>query len=400
MVNIKKNSKKKLTKKINKNNSKKINKNNSKKNSKKKYKLSRTIIVTDFNYEYDYNKIKNDKTIILKKIEYPYLKYFTTEQHIINNFNNLKKFTCKIVNENYNFTTLNINDIKFRNPKNNKVQPFLIIDEPSEYTSIEVISDYFNEVCRVRCKFASAPGTQLDFFKNNFVKVIDYMQSKKLKITLENMRETIWHIGFKECSTFKPKLEKFFIEFFNARKILDLSSGWGDRLIGAMASDIDCYHGFDPNPCLHPNYKNIIKTFKNYQVNKNAVYIIKKQPFENAVLKTNYYDLMMTSPPYFTMEIYDNEPATSMTQSISNIHSEKEWFDKFLMVWIDKIYIALRKDGVLALNINQFRNQNYVYWLLDEMNKKKYKYWKYLGIISHSAISKKNPQPTFIWTKI
>ena len=392
MVNIKKNSKKI--------NIKKSSKKNSKNKSKKKYKLSRMTNTIDFNYEYDYNKVKNDKNMIIKKIEYPYLKYFTKEQNIINNFNNLKKFTCKIINENYNFTTLNIKDIKFRNPTNNKYLPFLIIDEPSEYNTIEVISDYFNEVCRVRCKFASAPGTQLDFFKNNFDKVIDYMQTKNLKITLENMRETIWHIGFKECSTFKPKLEKFFIEFFNARKILDLSSGWGDRLIGAMASDIDCYHGFDPNPCLHPNYKNIIKTFKNYQVNKNAVYIIKKQPFENAVLKPNYYDLMMTSPPYFTMEIYDNNPSTSKTQSISNIHTEKEWFDKFLMVWIDKIYIALRKDGVLALNINQFRNQNYVYWLLDEMNKKKYKYWKYLGIISHSAISKKNPQPTFIWTKI
>lgn len=390
MINIKKNSKKKITKKINKKNSKKI--------SKKKYKLSRTIITTDFNYNYDYDKVKNDKTIIINKIEYPYLKYFTTEQHIINNFNNLKKFKCKIVNENYKFTTLNINDIKFKNPKNNKDLPFLIIDEPSEYSSIEVISDYFNETCRVRCKFASAPGSQLDFFKHNFDKVIDYLQTKNQKITFENMRETIWNIGFKECSTFKPKLEKFFIEFFNARKILDLSSGWGDRLIGAMASDIDCYHGFDPNPCLHPNYKNIIKTFKNYQVNKNAVYVIKKQPFENATLKPNYYDLMMTSPPYFNMEIYDNEPTTSKTQSISNIHSEKEWFDKFLLVWIDKIYYALRKDGIIALNINQFRNQNYVYWLLNDMNKNKN--WKYLGIISHSAVSKKNPQPTFIWTKI
>jgi len=390
MVNIKKNSKKI--------NIKKSSKKNSKNKSKKKYKLSRMTNTIDFNYEYDYNKVKNDKNMIIKKIEYPYLKYFTTEQQIINNFNNLKKFTCKIVNENYKFTTLNINNIKFKNSKNNKDLPFLIIDEPSEYSSIEVMSDYFNEVCRVRCKFASAPGTQLDFFQNNFDKVINYMQSKNLKITLENMRETIWHIGFKECSTFKPKLEKFFIEFFNARKILDLSSGWGDRLIGAMASNIDCYHGFDPNPCLHPNYKNIIKTFKDYQINKNAVYIIKKQPFENAVLKPNYYDLMMTSPPYFTMEIYDDNPSSSKSQSISGIQTEKEWFDKFLLVWIDKIYRALCKGGVMALNINQFRNQNYVYWLLNDMNKNKY--WKYLGIISHSTISKKNPQPTFIWTKI
>ena len=390
MVNIKKNSKKI--------NIKKSSKKNSKNKSKKKYKLSRMTNTIDFNYEYDYNKVKNDKNMIIKKIEYPYLKYFTTEQQIINNFNNLKKFTCKIVNENYKFTTLNINNIKFKNSKNNKDLPFLIIDEPSEYSSIEVMSDYFNEVCRVRCKFASAPGTQLDFFQNNFDKVINYMQSKNLKITLENMRETIWHIGFKECSTFKPKLEKFFIEFFNARKILDLSSGWGDRLIGAMASNIDCYHGFDPNPCLHPNYKNIIKTFKDYQINKNAVYIIKKQPFENAVLKPNYYDLMMTSPPYFTMEIYDDNPSSSKSQSISGIQTEKEWFDKFLLVWIDKIYRALCKGGVMALNINQFRNQNYVYWLLNDMNKNKY--WKYLGIISHSTIPKKNPQPTFIWTKI
>ena len=33
--------------------------------------------------------IKNDKNMIIKKIEYPYLKYFTKEQHIINNFNNI-----------------------------------------------------------------------------------------------------------------------------------------------------------------------------------------------------------------------------------------------------------------------------------------------------------------------
>ena len=87
---------------------------------------------------------------------------------------------------------------------------------------------------------------------------------------------------------------------------------------------------------------------------------------------------------------------SKLLTSISTFFS----FDKFLLVWIDKIYTALKKNGILALNINQFRNQNYVYWLLNDMNKNKNNYWKYLGIISHSAISKRNPQPTFIWTKI
>ena len=125
---------------------------------------------------------------------------------------------------------------------------------------------------------------------------------------------------------------------------------------------------------------------------------IKKQPFENATLKPNYYDLMMTSPPYFSMEIYDSDPTTSKTQSISNAYSEKEWYEKFLLVWINIIYVALRKNGIIALNINQFRNQNYVYWLLNDMNKNKN--WKYLGIISHYSITKKNPQPPFIWIKL
>ena len=156
----------------------------------------------------------------------------------------------------------------------------------------------------MRCKFASAPGTQLEFFRNNFDKVIDHLKSKNQKVTIENIRETIWNIGFKECSTFKPKLEKFFIEFFKARKILDLSSGWGDRLIGAMASDIDCYHGFDPNPCLHPNYKKIIKTLKNHQVNKDAEFKIKKQPFEKAKLKPNLSTLKVA---YLINQITGNQ---------------------------------------------------------------------------------------------
>ena len=218
------------------------------------------------------------------------------------------------------------------------------------------------------------------------------------------MREAIWNIGFKECSTFKPKLEKFFIEFFGAKKILDISSGWGDRLIGAMASDIDCYHGFDPNPCLHKNYNMIIETFKEFQVNKKASFIIKKLPFEEAKLKNNFYDLVMTSPPYFNMEIYDSNPETSKKQSISisksnsnsNIEQEKYWYNNYLLIWMHKCHKALKNGGIIAININQHKNQNYVYWLLRDMKQ----IFSFLGTISHSKINKKNPQPTFIWKKI
>ena len=53
----------------------------------------------------------------------------------------------------------------------------------------------------------------------------------------------------KECSTHNPLIIKYFIRKFAARRVLDFSSGWGDRLIGALTSDIDLYVGVDPNEC-------------------------------------------------------------------------------------------------------------------------------------------------------
>ena len=69
-----------------------------------------------------YDKIKKDKNKIIDKIEYPYLKYYMTEEQVINNFKNLKKFNSKIINEDYKFTTLHLNYNKFKNPITNKEQ--------------------------------------------------------------------------------------------------------------------------------------------------------------------------------------------------------------------------------------------------------------------------------------
>ncbi len=348
-----------------------------------------------------YDNARKNKDTIIKKLDYPYLRYYISEEKIRNNFNNLKKFKPYIIHEKYELRALpHISNLQYTQ-KEGKTY-FLIIDQPDEYKNIEVISDFFNEECRVHCRFISATESVHSFFRTHYIDIIDHLQKEDKDITIENMRETIWSIGPRECSTFKPKLIKFFIELYNARKILDISSGWGDRLIGAMASDIDVYDGFDPNPCLHKNYKNMIEFFKHDVVNKNAVYTIKELPFEEAELKQDYYDLVMTSPPYFTMEIYDDNPETNAKQSIVKIYErggeegERLWYNNYLKVWINKCYNALKKGGIIALNINQYKNQHYIYWLLDDMKSSK---WTYMGIIGHSKPDKKNPQPTFIWMK-
>jgi hypothetical protein len=212
------------------------------------------------------------------------------------------------------------------------------------------------------------------------------------------MRNIIFNFGrrdgFGECSTFKPKFLRYIIDHFNAKNILDMSMGWGDRLIASMASNINCYHGYDPNPCLHPNYKKMIEFFKPQLVNPKIEIKTHQLPFEKAQLPDNFYDLMFTSPPYFDIEIYDSN---SETQSTHN-NNESEWYNNYLKVWVKLIYNALKIGGIMAFNINQFRHHHFVQWLVDDMRKDVK--WKFLGTIGNTGQKIKNVQPIFLWKKL
>jgi hypothetical protein len=139
-------------------------------------------------------------------------------------------------------------------------------------------------------------------------------------------------------SQFSPSASKALYQFFNAKIILDMSSGWGDRLVGSCGLE---YHGFDPNSKLTDKYKYIINLY-----NLNAK--IECCPFEDSNLQNNYYDIMFSSPPYFDRESYSQEE----NQSSNRYKTIDEWLNKFLFVSIDKTYNALKKGGILAINIS------------------------------------------------
>lgn len=342
------------------------------------------------NYGMSYDKAIEDKEIILNNFEFPYLNKYYTDKQIIHHILTLINFKVDIINKPYILKYIKLDNYKFKN------EYIMIVDNSNEYPVIEEISDYFNEHCRMKCKFTGAEYSPYDYFQNNFNKVILNLKEKNLPINPKNMREVIYDIGPKQCSSFKPKLIKYFIEKFNAKRVLDISSGWGDRLIGALACDVDVYHGHDPNTCLFDGYKKIINFYKEH-FNRNGNYVIKNIPFEETELEDNYYDLMMTSPPYFNVEVYSDET----TQSISSINNEIEWVDSYLMKWIEITRKALRKGGIMAMNINQFGNYKYVDYMIE--NLKKHSGWEYLGVISHSKVKNNyivKPQPTFIYKKL
>jgi DNA modification methylase len=118
--------------------------------------------------------------------------------------------------------------------------------------------------------------------------------------------------------------------------------------------------------------------------------------FESFQTQSNY-DLVLTSPPYYNLEIYEDE--SSKGQSIYK-RTLDQWFDDFLIPSLDKAVEALRDGGFMVININNIKGQpDFVIRMVQTVSKRKDV--EYLGNLPQwSGVAKKSGQPIWIWRKI
>ena len=86
--------------------------------------------------------------------------------------------------------------------------------------------------------------------------------------------------------------------YFKASCVFDPYAGWGDRCLAAMATNID-YIGVDSNHNLLEPYDRMIKTFIPYT--ESSVKMI-YQKSEDVDIKDLKFDLVFTSPPFWTQD--------------------------------------------------------------------------------------------------
>ena len=98
---------------------------------------------------------------------------------------------------------------------------------------------------------------------------------------------------------FKASTAKYIYKKFGAKKVLDPTAGWGGRLLGASALGID-YVGIDTNINLKEGYEKMIS-----DLNLKGCEMIWKSCFDVDFREINP-DLVLTSPPYGDMEIYEH----------------------------------------------------------------------------------------------
>ena len=120
---------------------------------------------------------------------------------------------------------------------------------------------------------------------------------------------------------FKSSTAKYIYKMFNCKNVLDPTAGWGGRLLGAGSLGIK-YTGIDTNLELKEGYDNMIK-----ECNIQNCEMIWKSCFD-VDYKTINPDLVLTSPPYSNMELY---------QGMKPWVSDDEFYTKFLIPLLDKL---------------------------------------------------------------
>lgn len=155
--------------------------------------------------------------------------------------------------------------------------------------------------------------------------------------------------GQYSCSQFKPLIAKSIYDSFKAKKVLDFSAGWGDRLVGFMASNAESYVGIDPNTKLHEPYQQIIK-YCDDKTKKVSTYCSPAELFDFSTVE---YDFVFTSPPYFDLERYSDED----TQSWKQYKDFDIWLENFLFLTLTNLWKNLKQGGRVIVNISDIYSQ-------------------------------------------
>ena len=135
---------------------------------------------------------------------------------------------------------------------------------------------------------------------------------------------------------FKPSTAKFLYKHYGATKVLDPTAGWGGRMLGAWALDIE-YTGIDTNTNLKPAYDDMIQELGSDKLN-----MIWSSCLDVDFSKIDY-DFVLTSPPYINLEVYEN---------MTPFESNKAFYERFLIPLISKCLAHIRSGGSVCFNIS------------------------------------------------
>lgn len=143
--------------------------------------------------------------------------------------------------------------------------------------------------------------------------------------------------------------------------VLDFSSGYGGRMFGAMTSNLRYhYTGLDPNTRTFQGLEALGELLN--EQNLGSGYSMNCIPSEEFDPDSGFYDAAFSSPPYFNLETYTDEP----TQCMNRYKELSAWFDGYVVPTLKMVHSALASDGIYAVNIADYKNGKEQFAIVDQ----------------------------------
>lgn len=163
----------------------------------------------------------------------------------------------------------------------------------------------------------------------------------------EIIRQVGFVSGTSKVTIYRPLLTKRIVERFNSKHVLDVCVGWGGRMLGSVCVDGVSYTGIEP----------FSKTYEGLEQMKSELELTDEQvTLHNDCAETilpqleRKYDLALTSPPYYNLEIYTDEE----TQS-HHYETYEVWVDNFLRPVIEGVLDKLVEGGKSCWSVKNFK---------------------------------------------
>jgi hypothetical protein len=254
-----------------------------------------------------------------------------------------------------------------------------IIDAPSIFNDL---SNYFHQHLRLNCSSFGfkAPkdvwenGTAKDIWRclGPIWRGINGMKPVEVdnKIELRGGRlddksyMSAFRLGTYIATQFKPNVAKTIYQMTNAKRVLDTSCGWGDRLAGFFSSDAEEYIGCDPNPNTYKQYLKQVETYNSFLSKPKKVTIYNCGAEDLPWDKIDNIDCAFTSPPYFSTERYNEGGEKEENQSWHKFDEYSKWRDDFYLPVAQK---SFERSKHMFVNIMDPNIKNKRYYSSDEL---------------------------------
>ena len=254
-----------------------------------------------------------------------------------------------------------------------------VIDAPSIFNDV---SNYFHQHLRLNCgSFGfKAPievwekGSAIDIWRclgpiwrgiNGMKPVMvdgrEELRGGKLD---DKSYMSAFRLGTYIATQFKPNVAKTIYQMTNAKRVLDTSCGWGDRLAGFFTSDAEEYIGCDPNPNTFKQYLKQVETYNSFLPKPKKVTLYNCGAEDLPWDKIDNIDCAFTSPPYFSTERYNEGGEKEENQSWFKFDEYSKWRDDFYLPVAQK---SFERSKHMFVNIMDPNIKNKRYYSSDEL---------------------------------